>query len=283
MKEITQKMINLKFKKFKKTLNNNDTIIIKTLSVFIEAHEFVKKNKLRKYLLISGFAFLLLFSITIHLILYFIQTVEKPISEKLVDITKNYIAFNVKDILTGVKVFFWLIKKGIESNKDAIFSAIFLIIGTPFFSFISSKTEEAHNGVKYPFIWRVFFKEIKRGLALSIRNSLKQFGLFFVVLLLSFIPIVSIFTPLLMFIIQAYFNGILMTDYTLERHGKTLKESQTFYATHKTQMFAIGIGFMFLLLIPVIGWFIAPTYGLVASFLVYSELQKEEESASVIS
>jgi CysZ protein len=267
-------MIRSKIKRFKQTFNENDTLLLKTLGVFIEAHEFVKKNNLRKYLLISGFFFLLLFTLTIKLILYFVNTVEAPVSNKILAVLNEYLSLNSKDILTGIKVFFWLVKKGIESNKDAIFSTIFLIIGTPFFSFISSKTEEAYNGVKYPFQWRIFLKEIKRGLLLSIRNSLKQFVLFFLVLLLSFIPVISIFTPLLMFVIQAYYNGILMTDYTLERHGKTLKESQVFYASHKTQMFAIGLGFMFLLLVPVVGWFIAPTYSLVASFLIYSKVNK---------
>jgi uncharacterized protein involved in cysteine biosynthesis len=195
----------------------------------------------------------------------------KGVSHKILEILKNYISFNKSDIIKGINIAFWLIKKAVESNKDAIFSAVFLIIGTPFFSFISSKTEEAFSGVKYPFKWRTFFKELKRGILLSFRNSLKQFGLFILVLLLSFIPIIDIITPLLMFIIQAYFNGILMTDYTLERHGISIKDSEFFYKVNKIQMFAIGIGFMFLLLIPVIGWFIAPTYGLVASFLFYSK------------
>ena len=68
-----------------------------------------------------------------------------------------------------------------------------------------------------------------------------------------------------------YYNGILLTDYTLERQGFNLKQSEDFYSAHKPEMFAIGLGFMFLLLIPVIGWFIAPTYGLVASYLQFQK------------
>lgn len=263
-----------KLKEIKRALNIYDKILMQTLGAYLEAHEFVKTNNLRKYLFISGLSFLFFFTITIKVILYFINSVETPVTDKILSILKNYISFSQADIIKGIKVAFWLIKKAVDSNKDAIFSAVFLIIGTPFFSFISSKTEEAYSGVKYPFKWRIFFKELKRGLLLSFRNSLKQFGLFILVLLLSFIPVINIITPLLMFAIQAYFNGILMTDYTLERHGISVKESEQFYKVNKTQMFAIGIGFMFLLLIPVIGWFIAPTYGLVASFLRYSKTHK---------
>jgi hypothetical protein len=42
-------------------------------------------------------------------------------------------------------------------------------------------------------------------------------------------------------------------------------------SNHKPEMFALGLGFMFILLIPVIGWFLAPTYGLVASYLFFSK------------
>ena len=239
------------------------------LNIYFDTHRFVRNNNLRRYLLISGIAFLLLFTITIKAIIYGVNAVETPVTEGVLPYLKKVLTLNAEDIKKGIQASFWLVKKAIEANQDAIFSFVFLIVGTPFFSFISSKTEEIHSGKTYAFSFGTFLSEIKRGISLSIRNSLKQLGLILLITLLSFIPVIAIVTPLLTFIVQAYYNGILMTDYTLERQGYSIKQSEIFYKTHDAEMFAIGLGFMFLLLIPVVGWFLAPTYGIVASFLYF--------------
>jgi CysZ protein len=265
-------MLKVSFNNIKQTVLQYEIIAIDTLGIYFNAHQFIKKHNLKRYFLVTGIAFLLLFTITIKALLFGVDYIQEPISQKLLPLLQKFVNLNTDNLLKGISALFWLIKTTIESNQDAIFSGIFLIIGTPFFSFISSKTEELATGKNYPFKWSSFFKEIKRGLSLSFRNSLKQLGLILIITLLDFVPIINISTPLLTFLVQAYYNGILMTDYTLERQGFTIKESQLFYKVHKPEMFGIGLGFMFLLLIPVVGWFIAPTYAIVASYLQFSKL-----------
>lgn len=244
------------------------------LAIYFDAHRFIEQNNLRKYLLISGVAFLLLFTISIKALIQGLNALEPSITEGVLPYLERYLTIETDQIRKGIQATFWLIKKAIDNNKDVFFSFVFLIIGTPFFSYISSKTEEIYSGKTYKFELHTFLEEIKRGISLSIRNSLKQLGIMMGITLLSFIPLVEIVTPLLTFIVQAYYNGILMTDYTLERQEYSVKDSEVFYGTHQAEMFAIGLGFMFLLLIPVIGWFLAPTYGLVASYL-YFEKQRQ--------
>lgn len=265
-------MLKINFRDIKQIVLQYENIAIDTLGVYFNAHQFIKKHNLKKYFLISGIAFLLLFTITIKSLLYGVDYIQEPISQKLTPLLQRFINLKPDDLSKGISALFWLLKTTIESNKDAIFSGVFLIIGTPFFSFISSKTEELAIAKNYPFKWSIFFKEIKRGLSLSFRNSLKQLGLILIITLLGFVPIINIITPLLTFLVQAYYNGILMTDYTLERQGFTIKESQLFYKVHKPEMFGIGLGFMFLLLIPVVGWFIAPTYAIVTSYIQFSKI-----------
>ena len=123
--------------------------------------------------------------------------------------------------------------------------------------------------------------EIWRGIKLSMRNSIKQFGLIILITGVSFIPVLSIITPLLTFIVLAYYNGILMMDYSLERNGYTIDESRTIYKENKSLLFALGLGFMFILLIPVIGWFLAPTYALVSGALIYKKFIQEKDNTSL--
>jgi CysZ protein len=171
-----------------------------------------------------------------------------------------------------------LVKLAIDSNKDALFASVFMVIGTPYFSYISSRTEEAVTGKTYPFHFWTFLKEIKRGIVLSVRNSFKQLGWLLLISLVAFIPIIGLIAPLLTFIVQAYYYGLLMTDYTLERQGFSVKESQVYYRQHKPELFGIGLGLMFLLLIPVIGWFLAPTYALVAAYLNFEKSKAKENT-----
>jgi len=239
--------------------------LVNGLQLFFKAHEFILTKKFKRYLLISGFFFLMLFTISIKWLLSFIGSVELPLIDWAIPKVKSFFNFNDGELRQGLQAVFWIFKKTINSNKDAIFLFIFMVIGTPYFSFISSKTEEILTGTIHPFKFKVFLKEIKRGLNISIRNTLKQ--LLFIVLItsISFIPFMDIITPLATFIVQAYYNGILITDYSLERNEYTIKDSEGYYKQNKSSMFAIGLGFMFLLLIPVVGWFLAPTYALVAS------------------
>lgn len=251
-------------------LIKHDSVFLETLQVYFDAHRFIWSNNLGKFLWISGLFFLLLFSASIKAINHGIDILEAPFARYLLPLLQQFVRLSSDDVSKGVKAGCWLLKKAIEKNQSAIFSFIFLIVGTPFFSFLSGKTEELHTGQLYPFRWPVFFKELRRGVSLSVRNSVKQFGLIIIITIIGLNPLLGIITPLLSFIVQCYFNGLLLTDYTLERKGYSVKNSEEFYRVHKTEMFAVGLGFMLLLLIPVVGWFLSPAYAIVASYLFFS-------------
>lgn len=259
----------LSFERIKSQSKDFNSQSLMSLAFFFDAHHFILKNKLGRYLLISGSLFLLVFSISIKAVITGIENSEPWLTNWLVSNSKAYINFSIDDFKTGIKAGFWLLKTAIDSNKDSIFTSLFLIIGTPYFSFISEKVHQILSKTSKAFTFKGWLQEMKRGLALSIANSIKQLGFALLITLISIIPIIGIIAPLLTFIVQAYYNGILMTDYSLEREGYNLKDSKRFYTQNKAIMFSIGLGFMFLLLIPVVGWFLAPTYALTASSLYF--------------
>jgi CysZ protein len=259
----------LNFRKIKSQAKDYNSKVLIGLAFFFDAHNFIQKNKLGKYLLISGAIFLFLFSVSIKAIITGIESSEPWLTNWIITNLKGYINFSIEDFNVGIKVAFWLLKTAIDSNKDSIFTSLFLIIGTPYFSFISEKVHKIITKTTKPFTVKGWLKEMKRGLALSITNSIKQLGYAILITLFSLIPIIGIIAPLLTFIVLAYYNGILMTDYSLESEAYNLKESKMFYSQNKPIMFSIGLGFMFLLLIPVVGWFLAPTYALTASSLYF--------------
>ena len=254
--------------------------VVEGLTFFIKAHDFVWKNNFKWLLLVSGCSFLVLFSLSIKLIIGGVEQSQPFVTHWLIVHGKGYLNIPITQLKSGIDAGFWLLEKAIKANKDSLFTVLFLIIGTPYFSYISSKVALLLGKKNSSFTFKQLWKEIKRGLKLSIRNSVKQFFLILVITGFSFIPIIGIFSPLLTFIVQAYYNGILMTDYTLERNSYDVKESKRYYKEHKPYLFSIGLGFMFLLLIPVIGWFLAPTYALVASALFF--VKNENRNAAEV-
>lgn len=261
LKKLKMKKLNVESVKYTSKHYNNE--ILSGLQNFFDAHNFILKNNFLKYLLISGTIFLAFFSISLKALMYGIDAIE-PISTKwLIENLIPYLNLSIDNINTGIHASFWLLKTTINGNQDKIFTMIFLIIGSFYFSFITGKINDIIFGKQQN--QSKWTTEIIRGFKLSSINSLKQLMLFLIITLFSYIPILGMIAPLLSFVIQAYYNGILMADYALEKQGLSVKSSKEFYKKNKPALFAIGLGFMFLLLIPVIGWFMAPTYALIAS------------------
>jgi CysZ protein len=255
----------------KEKLKEFNKQIIQSLELFFDGHEFVIKNKLYKHLLFSGIFFIVLFSVGLTYLIQLINWSQQEYADDIEHFLNTYINLGKEYINYITQGAFWIIKHALKSNKDSIFLSIFLIIGTPYLSFLSGKIQKLVTHKESNFSWKKFYFEIIRGLNISIRNTVKQSLWFFLILGISFIPYLEYITPLFGFIIQAYYNGILITDYTLEQKGYTIKESFEFYKTNKFAMFSTGLGFMFILLVPVVGWFLAPTYALVSASLYFEK------------
>lgn len=156
----------------------------------------------------------------------------------------------------------------------SLFKYLFLIIGSPLFAYLSEKTAAILEGKEYPFNTTQFFKDIIRGIKLSVRNCLWQTVYLISILLLGMIPLAGWLTPILMLLVECYYYGFAMLDYSMERHKKSTAESITFVTAHKGLAIGNGIIFYGMHFIPVIGWILAPSYAVVAATLSIYPLKK---------
>ncbi|PQJ73912.1 EI24 domain-containing protein [Polaribacter gangjinensis] len=134
-----------------------------------------------------------------------------------------------------------------------LYKHIIMAFSAPFMSPVSEKIEAHFYGdVSHLHRKTSFLSQLWRGISINIRNLLRELLISIPILLLKFIPIINIFSTILLLLVQAYYAGFGNMDYTLERH-LTYKESISFVKRNKGFAIGNGIVFMLFLLIPVVG------------------------------
>ncbi len=238
--------------------------IIIALQSYFKAHQFIRKHKLWKWIIIPGLVYMALFIVSMYffsksatgLIGYI--TEASGIKDWIQRMQNSWLGF----FFTLAGVILWII---LMFFYFSLFKYIWLIAGSPVFAYLSEKTESILEGKDFPFSWSQLLRDAIRGIKLALRNSLWQTVYTISILLLSFIPLIGWATPILALFVECYYYGFSMLDYSCERHKLTPAQSIEFVAKHKG--LAIGNGLVFYLMhgIVVIGWILAPAYAVVAA------------------
>lgn len=134
-----------------------------------------------------------------------------------------------------------------------LYKHIIMALSAPFMSPVSEKIEAHITGASIVKKSGASFQTLLwRGIRINTRNLIKELLLTVPLLLLKLIPGVNIFSTALLFWLQAYYAGFGNMDYTLERHFM-YKDSIRFVQRNRGIAAGNGIGFLLILLIPVIG------------------------------
>ncbi len=126
-----------------------------------------------------------------------------------------------------------------------------------------------------------FIHDFLRGIRLSLRNIVRELGLTGLLLLFGLVPVVGIASPVFIFLVQAYFVGFGMMDYTLERRQVDAPTSISTVRRHRGFAVGNGAGFLLMMFIPVVGWLFAPAMTLTAATLGVLENKYLPESVKL--
>jgi CysZ protein len=163
-----------------------------------------------------------------------------------------------------------------------LYKHIILALSAPFMSTVSEKIEIHINGsLKHNHKKTTFQEQLWRGIRINFRNLGKELLITIPILLLKFIPIVNIFSTILLVLVQAYYAGFGNMDYTLERH-LNYNKSINFIAKNKGVSIGNGIVFMLCLLIPVLGIIIVLPLSVTAASVKTVALLNQEDERSVL-
>lgn len=248
--------------------------IIIAMQAYVEAHRFIKKNKLWKWILIPGLIYAIFFSIGGY---FFIRTAQSAIGfillktglsdwmESMQEGWLQYLFITGNIILMLILLLFYF----------SLFKYFFLILGSPVLAYLSEKTECIMEEKDFPFHLGQFLKDIARGIRIALRNLFWQTVYLLTIVILSFIPVLGWIGPPITLFIECYYLGASMLDYSAERNKLSITESINFSNSHKG--LAIGNGMIFYLmhLLPLAGWILAPSYAVVAATISFSHARKE--------
>ncbi|RNC88252.1 MAG: coproporphyrinogen III oxidase [Winogradskyella sp.] len=218
--------------------------IFKGLQVYSGAYGLISKLKLWKYFVIP-----MIISLVVFILIF---AAAYGLSDNLGAWIANIWPWEFgKETFTAISTFISgvvILALGIIVYKHVI-----MALSSPFMSPVSEKIEAYYTGKPAEnYTNTTFTKQLIRSIRIGIRNLAKELIYTLPILLLKFIPIVNIFSTALLFLVQAYYAGVSNMDYTLERHF-TYRESIAFIKKHRGLAIGNGIGFLLLLLVPVIG------------------------------
>lgn len=247
--------------------------ILSAIKAYVGSFGLISKLKLWKYFAIP---------ITISII-----------TATIIGFTAYGLSDNIGNFLAKIWVWDW--GKEAFTTFTSVLGAIFvLVIGlilykhivlalsAPFMSVVSEKIEIHINGdLKHQHIKTTFQQQLWRGIKINIRNLGKEILITIPILLLKFIPVVNIFSTILLFLVQAYYAGFGNMDYTLERH-LNYKDSINFVGKNKGTSIGNGIIFMLCLLIPLLGIIIVLPLSVTAASLETVALLNKENERSVL-
>lgn len=238
--------------------------IIISIQSYAKAHEFIKKHKLWKWILIPGLLYMLLFAGGMY---FFLKSSNVAIEFILLKTGVKTWVDSMQDgwlriLFIIAQVMVWVI---LFLFYFSLFKFLFLIIGSPVFAYLSEKTEAIMEGKDFPFNLRQLMKDIWRGVRIALRNLLWQTVYMLSIFLLSFVPLVGWIAPFVTLMVECYYFGFSMLDYSSERNKLSASQSIEFIGRHKGLAIGNGLVFYLMHMIPLVGWVLAPSYAVVAA------------------
>lgn len=252
--------------------------IVISIQSYFRAHAFIRANRLWKWIIIPGICYAILFGIS----MYFFSksanaaiewlTKETGLQVWLTRLQDSWIGF----LFTVGGIMLWLI---LMLLYFSLFKYIWLILGSPVFSMLSEKTASIIEGQAYEFKLNQYLSDVVRGIKMAVRNTLWQTVYIISIIFLSLLPFIGWATPILAILIECYYYGFSMLDYSCERNKLSAAKSIDFIGQHKGLAIGNGIIFYMMHCIIIVGWVFAPAYAVIAATISMHEIKEKQSFA----
>jgi CysZ protein len=227
-----------------------------------EAHRFIQEHRLFRWIIIPGIIYTLLFILGMFIFWQSADGVISWISSQLK--IESWLQKERSEWLSFIFVMMgMMLRLVMVLFYFSLFKYLILIIGSPVFAYLSEKTEAIIEEKEHHFNWSDLKKDCIRNIKMSLRNCGWQSVYLLTLILLSLIPVIGWITPVIALLMECYYFGFSMLDYSFARVKFTPSQSIAFTGRHKG--LAIGNGLLFYIMHIVI--VLAPAYAIIAATL----------------
>ena len=250
--------------------------IVISIESYFKAHAFIQKHKLWKWIIIPGIIYAILFGVS----MYFFSksanaaiewlTIETGLQHWLNRLQDSWIGF----LFTVGGIMIWLI---MMLFYFSLFKYIWLIVGSPIFSVLSERTASIINGQTTSFNLKQFTKDVIRGMRMAMRNTFWQTVYILSIIFLSLLPLIGWISPIVAILVECYYYGFSMLDYTCEREKLSASKSIDFIGNHKGLAIGNGIVFYLMHCVLIVGWILAPAYAVIAATISMYEVRENRK------
>lgn len=248
--------------------------IVIAIQSYFAAHAFIKKHSLWRWIIVPGCVYAILFAISMYFFSRSVNaaiewlTIETGLQVWINKLQNSWIGF----LFTVGGIMFWLI---MMLFYFSFFKYIWLILGSPVFSYLSERTASIIEGKEFDFRLKQYLADVARGIKMAVRNTLWQAVYLFSILLLSLVPFIGWIAPFIALLIECYYYGFSMLDYTCERNKMNVLKSIDFIGRHRGLAIGNGMVFYTMHCIPLLGWVLAPAYAVIAATISLQENKDE--------
>jgi CysZ protein len=246
--------------------------LILAIRAYFSAHRFIVQHKLWKWMIVPGIVYAYLFVVGMN---YFSQSSSFFIESIILRTGLKSWVDTLNSDLIGFFITmgsFWLWFT-LLLFYFALFKYLFLILFAPFFAYLHLRIDAIKNETSFVFNNNAYRKLIARALLLNVTNLLWQTVYLIPIVIICTLPVIGWFTPIFTILIECYFLGAAMLDYSLASEHKNKVAAAAYVNNHKGLPIGNGLVFYLLHFIPIIGWMTAPFYSLIAAQLNTQEVK----------
>ena len=179
---------------------------------------------------------------------------------------------------TGVLAFLlgWTIRLLIFLVYFTIYKYLILVLLSPFLSLLSEAVDTIETGRVFKFSWPQLARDMWRAVLINLKNFLFEIMLTFLLSMLVFVPFVGLISPFVILLVQSYFFGFALMDYSPERYRFPSRITRQWMRKNLWTVTGVGLAFYGCFLIPFVGWVIAPVWATVAGTLAFLKIENSK-------
>ena len=182
----------------------------------------------------------------------------------------------IPDWLSFIKWILWpLIAIAFSLMTGYLFTALALIIASPFNALLAEKAEELITGQPVDSLEGLgaALMAVPRGVLREIYKLLYYIPMLLFVLLLTFIPVINAISPLLWFVFGAWMMSLQFVDYPMDNHQLSFDDVKEAVRTRRFSSMGFGGVVALCASIPVVNFFVVPAAVVGATLLWCEQLR----------